>query len=128
LVNFAAVKIVLTILGLLSLVLGVVGIFLPLLPTTPLLLLSAWCFIRSSTKLYDWLLSHPYLGKYIRNFREHRAIPLRVKILSVTMVWLTIGYCIVAIVSEYLWEQLLMFVLAVAVTWRILSYATLKEE
>jgi uncharacterized membrane protein YbaN (DUF454 family) len=122
------VKIVLTILGLLSLVLGVVGIFLPLLPTTPLLLLSAWCFIRSSTKLYDWLLSHPYLGKYIRNFREHRAIPLRVKILSVTMVWLTIGYCIVAIVSEYLWAQLLMFVLAVAVTWRILSYATLKEE
>jgi uncharacterized membrane protein YbaN (DUF454 family) len=128
LVNFAAVKIVLTILGLLSLVLGVVGIFLPLLPITPLLLLSAWCFIRSSTKLYDWLLSHPYLGKYIRNFREHRAIPLRVKILSVTMVWLTIGYCIVAIVSGYLWAQLLMFVLAVAVTWRILSYATLKEE
>lgn len=127
-VNFAAVKIVLTILGLLSLVLGVVGIFLPLLPTTPLLLLSAWCFIRSSTKLYDWLLNHPYLGKYIRNFREHRAIPLRVKVLSVAMVWLTIGYCIFVIVSEHLWAQLLMFALAAAVTWRILSYATLKEE
>ena len=127
-VNFAVVKIVLTILGLLSLVLGVVGIFLPLLPTTPLLLLSAWCFIRSSTKLYDWLLNHPYLGKYIRNFREHRAIPLRVKVLSVAMVWLTIGYCIFVVVSEHLWAQLLMFVLAVAVTWRILSYATLKEE
>ncbi|MBR4854513.1 MAG: YbaN family protein [Alistipes sp.] len=121
-------KIVLTILGLLSLVLGVVGIFLPLLPTTPLLLLSAWCFIRSSTKLYDWLLNHPYLGKYIRNFREHRAIPLRVKVLSVAMVWLTIGYCIFVVVSEHLWAQLLMFVLAAAVTWRILSYATLKEE
>lgn len=127
-VNFAAVKIVLTILGLLSLVLGVVGIFLPLLPTTPLLLLSAWCFIRSSTKLYDWLLNHPYLGKYIRNFREHRAIPLRVKVLSVAMVWLTIGYCIFVVVSEHLWAQLLMFALAAAVTWRILSYATLKEE
>ncbi|MBR5812262.1 MAG: YbaN family protein [Alistipes sp.] len=121
-------KIVLTILGLLSLVLGVVGIFLPLLPTTPLLLLSAWCFIRSSTKLYDWLLNHPYLGKYIRNFREHRAIPLRVKVLSVAMVWLTIGYCIFVVVSEHLWAQLLMFALAAAVTWRILSYATLKEE
>ena len=127
-VNFAAVKIVLTILGLLSLVLGVVGIFLPLLPTTPLLLLSAWCFIRSSTKLYDWLLNHPYLGKYIRNFREHRAIPLRVKVLSVAMVWLTIGYCILVVVSEHLWAQLLMFALAAAVTWRILSYATLNEE
>ena len=127
-VNFAAVKIVLTILGLLSLVLGVVGIFLPLLPTAPLLLLSAWCFIRSSTKLYDWLLNHPYLGKYIRNFREHRAIPLRVKVLSVAMVWLTIGYCIFVVVSGHLWAQLLMFTLAAAVTWRILSYATLKEE
>ena len=127
-VNFAAVKIVLTILGLLSLVLGVVGIFLPLLPTTPLFLLSAWCFIRSSTKLYDWLLNHPYLGKYIRNFREHRAIPLRVKVLSVAMVWLTIGYCIFVVVSGHLWAQLLMFALAAAVTWRILSYATLKEE
>ena len=73
-------KIILLLLGILSLVLGVIGIFLPVLPTTPFLLLSATLFLRSSQKLYDWLLSHPYLGEYIRNFKEHRAIPLRVKI------------------------------------------------
>lgn len=126
-VIFASVKIVLTIIGLLSLGLGVAGIFLPLLPTTPLLLLAAWCFIRSSSRLYDWLLNHPYLGEYIRNFRENKAIPLRVKVVSVVMIWLTIGYCIVAVVEEYWWAQVAMLALAAAITWHILSYATLKK-
>ena len=126
-VIFASVKFILTILGLLSLGLGVAGIFLPLLPTTPLLLLAAWCFIRSSSRLYDWLLNHPYLGEYIRNFRENKAIPLRVKVVSVAMIWLTIGYCIVAVVEEYWWAQVAMLALAAAITWHILSYATLKK-
>ena len=126
-VNFAAVKIVLTILGALSLGLGVAGIFVPLLPTTPLLLLAAWCFIRSSSRLYDWLLNHPYLGEYIRNFRENKAIPLRVKVVSVAMIWLTIGYCIVAVVEEYWWAQVALLLLAAAITWHILSYATLRR-
>lgn len=126
-VIFASVKIILTIIGLLSLGLGVAGIFLPLLPTTPLLLLAAWCFIRSSSRLYDWLLNHPYLGEYIRNFRENKAIPLRVKVVSVAMIWLTIGYCIVAVVEEYWWAQVAMLALAAAITWHILSYATLKK-
>ena len=124
---FATVKRVLIIIGLLSVVLGVAGIFLPLLPTTPLLLLAAWCFVRSSPRLYEWLLNHPRLGEYVRNFRENRAIPLRVKILSVTMVWLTIGFCIIKVVSEWWWAQVALFLLASAITWHILSYATLKR-
>lgn len=126
-VNFATVKMVLIILGLLSLGLGVVGIFVPLLPTTPLLLLSAWCFVRSSERLYEWLINNRYLGEYIRNFREHRAIPLRAKILSVALIWLTIGYCVVAVVDEYWWAQIAMLLLAAAITWHILSYATLRK-
>ncbi|MBR2006404.1 MAG: YbaN family protein [Alistipes sp.] len=118
---------VLTIIGLSSVVLGVAGIFLPLLPTTPLLLLAAWCFVRSSPRLYEWLLNHPRLGEYIRNFREYRAIPLRVKIISVSMVWLTIGFCIIKVVSEWWWAQVALFLLAAAITWHILSYATLKR-
>ena len=112
----------------LSLVLGVVGIFLPMLPTTPLLLLSAWAFFRSSNRLYGWLMNHPRLGEYIRNFRQHRAIPLRVKIVSVSMVWLTIGYCIFAVVDKWWWAQVLMFLLAVGISWHILSFATLKRK
>lgn len=120
-------KHLLVILGTLSLGLGVAGIFLPLLPTTPLLLLAAWCFVRSSPRLYDWLLNHPRLGEYIRNFREYRAIPLRVKVVSVAMVWLTIGFCIISVVDEWWWAQALLFLLAVAITWHILSYATLRR-
>ena len=121
-------KIFLTILGLVSFALAVAGIFLPLLPTTPLLLLAAWCFVHSSPRLYDWLMQHPKFGPYIRNFRENRAIPLHVKVVSVALVWLTIGYCIVAVVDEYLWAQILLFVLAAAISWHILSYKTLKQD
>ena len=60
--------------GFLSLALGVAGIFLPVLPTTPFLLLSAALFFRSSPRAYQWLLNHKLLGPYIRDFRESRAI------------------------------------------------------
>lgn len=124
---FAPVNLFLAILGGIALVLGVIGIFLPLLPTTPFLLLSAALWVKASPALYRWLICHPVLGEYIRNFREHRAIPLRVKIYSVSLVWLTIGYCIVAVVDAWWWAQLLMFALAVGITWHILSFKTLRK-
>ena len=120
-------KIILIILGAISFGLAVAGIFLPLLPTTPLLLLAAALWIKSSKRLHSWLVNHRVFGEYIRNFTIYRAIPLRVKIYAVTMVWLTIGYCIFAVVNAYWWAQLLMALLAVAITWHILSYATLKK-
>ena len=122
-----AVKIFLTILGLVSFALAVAGIFLPLLPTTPLLLLAAWCFVHSSPRLYEWLMQHPKFGPYIRNFRENRAIPLHVKVVAIVMIWLTIGFCILAVVDEYLWAQIAMFALAAAISWHILSYKTLGK-
>ena len=72
-------------------------------------------------------MNHTRLGPYIKNYRENHAIPLRVKVVSVSMVWLTIGYCIVGVVDEYLWAQIAFTVLAVAVTRHILSYDTLKK-
>lgn len=125
--TFATVKALLIILGSISLALGVIGIFVPLLPTTPLLLLAAALYFRSSPKLYNWLLNHPRLGTYIRNFREHRAIPLRVKIVSVSLVWLTIGYCIIAVV-EPLWLRIALALLAMAITIHILSFKTLRNS
>ena len=124
---FAAMKSLLAVLGVVSLSLGVAGIFLPLLPTTPFLLLAAWAFVRSSPRLYAWLINHPHLGEYIRNFRENRAIPLRVKVVSVSLVWLTIGFCIVAVVEQWWWVQAALALLAAAITWHILSYDTLKK-
>lgn len=120
-------RIFLIIVGSVSLVLGILGMFLPLLPTTPFLLLSAAVWVKASPALYQWLLNHKVFGEYIRNFREHRAIPLRVKIISVSLVWLTIGYCIFAVVDEWWWAQVLMTLLAIGISWHILSFKTLKK-
>lgn len=114
-------------LGTLSLFLGVLGIFLPLLPTTPFLLLTAALYVRSSPRLYAWLLSQPHLGAYIRNFREHKAIPLRAKIVSVALIWITISYSIIFIVPQW-WLRLILLLIAAGTSYHILSFRTLKAE
>ena len=119
-------RIIFLFLGILSLVLGIVGVFLPVLPTTPFLLLSATLFLRSSQKLYDWLLSHPYLGEYIRNFKEHKAIPLRVKVVSVSLVWITLLYCALFVAREW-WMSAMFIAIALGVSVHILHYKTLNK-
>lgn len=114
-------------LGCISCVLGIVGIFVPLLPTTPFLLLSAALWVRSSPRLYGWLLAHPCFGEYVRNFRENRAIPLRAKVISLTLMWCTMLYCIFALLTAWWWAQATLLAVAVGVTWHILSFATLKK-
>lgn len=76
-------RVALMLAGGLALAIGVVGVFVPLLPTTPFLLLAAACFFRSSDRLYSWLVNHKWLGSYIRNYREHRAMTRRAKAVSV---------------------------------------------
>ena len=114
-------------LGSVSLVLGIMGVFLPVLPTTPFLLLAAAMYMRSSQRLYDWLMSHKHLGAYIRNFREHKALPLRVKVVSVTMVWATLLYCAIFVAKEW-WMSGMFIAIATGVTIHILSYRTLKKR
>ena len=120
-------KSLLVVLGALCLVLGVVGIFVPLLPTTPFLLLAAALWLRSSPRLHAWLLSHGRLGTYIRDFHEKRAIPLHAKILSVTLLWASMFYCIVSVVDRGWWAQLLLLAVAAGVPRHILSFATLRK-
>ena len=83
------------ILGFICVALGVLGIFLPVLPTTPFLLLAAWLFAKSSDKLYNKLLENKYVGNYIKNFREHRSIPMPTKIFAISMIWISIGISVV---------------------------------
>lgn len=118
-------KYILTALGLVALGLGILGIFLPVLPTTPFLLLAAALFLRSSRSLYDWLLNHPKLGPYISNFMVHKSIPLKIKIISVSMVWITLLNCAV-FVAEHWAFRLFFITLAVGITAHILSYKTMK--
>lgn len=80
--------------GSISLVLGVIGIFFPVLPTTPFLLLAGACYIRSSKRLYHWLIHHRVLGEYVRNYIEHRAVKKHAKIMAIVMIWTSIPFCI----------------------------------
>lgn len=119
-------NIILTVLGLVSLGLGILGIFLPVLPTTPLLLLAAALFRRGNRRLYDWLLNHPKLGPYITNFMKYKAIPLKIKVIAVTALWLTLLYCAI-FVAEHWAFRLFFIAIAVGVTIHILSYKTLRK-
>ena len=81
--------------GHLSMGLAVLGVFLPLLPTTPFLLLAAACYGRGSVRFYTWLLNSGTFGPMIRNWREHRAIALRHKLIAIAMVTLSMGATVV---------------------------------
>ena len=119
-------KYLLAALGLISLGLGILGIFLPVLPTTPFLLLTSFLFLKSSRPLYEGLMNHPKLGPYIKNFMVHKTLPLRVKIISVSMVWITLLYCAFFVAGH--WALGLFFILlAMAITVHILSYKTMKK-
>ena len=80
-------KVLLIVIGSVSLVLGVLGIILPLVPTTPFLLLTAACYVRSSDRLYNWLMTNKWFGSYIRNYKAGRGIPLKAKISVLVMIW-----------------------------------------
>lgn len=118
-------RFLLTVLGFISLGFAVLGVFLPVLPTTPLLLLAAALFLRGNRHWYEWLMSHPKFGPYIRNFTTYRAIPLKVKVVAVTMVWLTLLNCAVFVARHWIF-RLFFILLATAITIHILSYRTLK--
>jgi len=104
--------------------LGILGIFLPLLPTTPFLLLAAALFARSSPRFYNWLLNNRWLGSYIRNYREGKGIPLKAKILSITLLWLVILYSAFFVLKKWSFRILLIFI-AFGVTAHLL---TLKKR
>ncbi len=106
--------------GTLSLVVGIIGIFLPVLPTTPLLLLAAFCYYRGSKRLYDWLMQHPKLGRYIKNFRENKIIPRHAKVYILTLLWASLLFC--TYILDPILLKILMMVIAIGVTWHILSY------
>jgi uncharacterized membrane protein YbaN (DUF454 family) len=88
------VKLAYNVAGCVAVGLAVAGALLPLLPATPFLLLASACFVRGSDRLHAWLMNHRVFGAYIRNFREHRAMPMRAKVVTVAILWASIAYSI----------------------------------
>jgi uncharacterized membrane protein YbaN (DUF454 family) len=113
----AALRAILWFVGAVSLVLGVAGIFLPVLPTTPFVLLTAACWARASPRFHGWLLAHPRFGPLIDNWERHHSLPRKAKITALCVIALS------ATVSLYLvrhkpWLQLTVgAVLAIVALW-----------
>lgn len=103
--------------------LAFLGIFLPLLPTTPFLLLAAFFFLRSSERLYHWLLNHKIFGKYLQNYLDNRSIPLKIKIFTLFLLWVTILSTVLFFVNDFI-IKLLLIAIALAVTIHILRFKT----
>jgi uncharacterized membrane protein YbaN (DUF454 family) len=111
--------------GWLSVALGVIGIFLPVLPTTPFLLLAAACFARSSPRFYHWLVDHPRLGPWIGGYLNGEGIPLKGKVYAIGLMWISIG--VSCWLVPMVWARVFMGVSAVLVTVYILRQKTLRR-
>ncbi len=109
--------------GSLSLGLGVLGVFLPVLPTTPFLLLAAGCYLRSSRRLYDWLLATRFPGTYIRDWRSGKGLPRGLKISILVLLFVTIVCSAVFFVSA-LWLRILLGLVLIGVSIHILRLPT----
>jgi uncharacterized protein len=120
----STIKIILIIIGTLSIALGVVGIIVPLLPTTPLILLGAVCYVKSSESLYQKLIRNKWLGGYIKDFRENKGITKKNKAVSITMLWLSITASMLIMHMSFLISSILI-ITAVTVSAYILSFDTL---
>ncbi len=105
--------------------LGIIGILMPVLPTTPFLLLAAACYARSSQRFYHWLLNNKWFGNYIKNYIQRKGVPIKVNIIAITWLWITIGFSVVFAV-EFFIVRLILIVIAIGVSIHILCLRTLK--
>jgi len=107
---------VLAALGVFFVALGALGAVLPVLPTTPFLLLSAWCFARSSDNLYRWLHENRFFGEYLRRYRNGESLPLRTRAITIALLWLTLGASAAWAWTERPWLAALLGLIGTAVT------------
>lgn len=111
-------------LGSVFLLLGMVGVFIPVLPTTPFLLLTAFFYLRSSFRLYCWLVGHKVFGSYINDYMEHRAVKKRAKLAALVFLWfsMTVSIIVVPVIAV----KWLLPIIGIAVSAHILSLKTLR--
>jgi uncharacterized membrane protein YbaN (DUF454 family) len=112
--------------GTICVIIGAIGIFLPLLPTTPFMLLAAACYCRGSERMLKWLLNNKYFGSYIRNYREGKGMSAKSKTTAITTLWLTISLSILFI--RIFIMQITLLIIATAVTIYLLRMPTLKRR
>lgn len=115
-------RIILIVAGILFVFLGIMGIIFPIIPATPFFLVSAWCFMKTSDRLYHWLMFNRLFGHHLKNYLDGNGIALGVKIFLLTMAWLMISYLIF-----FVFAQKIIYVILVAVAIAI-SITILREK
>lgn len=128
------VRALLIVAGTVSLVFAAIGLVLPLIPTTPFLLLAVACYCRGSERLYTWLINNRWFGEYIRNYREGRGVPLKTKVVALTVLWATISISVFLLLPTLIlpmpiWIlQVLLLAITIAVSVHILRLPTYKKK
>ncbi len=113
--------------GTISLAFGIIGVFLPILPTTPFLLLTAACYARSSQRFYNWLINNKWFGNYIKHYHEGKGIPVKFKIFTISLLWITILTSVYFVINNF-WIKILLMIIAIGVTIHIITIKTYKHN
>ena len=119
-------KFVYIMVGSLSLILGIAGIFIPVLPTTPFLLLASVCFFRGSERMYRWLMNHKIFGAYIYSYLTYKAIPKKTKVGTMIFLWSTLMTSIILVSSLHI--RIFLLVVGIGVTAHLLMLKTLSHD
>jgi len=119
-------KLLLIISGLLAVALGTIGVFVPLLPTTPFLLLASYCFVRSSPRLHKWLMDHRLFGEYLQHYIKYRAVTKLTKIISISVLWITI--IITFVVIDNIYARIVLVVVLICVTTHLGMLKVMEKE
>jgi uncharacterized membrane protein YbaN (DUF454 family) len=112
--------------GTIFLGLGSLGIFLPILPTTPFLLLSAACYYKGSKRMHNWMMNNKWFGKYVRNYMEGKGISFQTKLFTIGFLWATIVVSVFFFV-DILVVQIVLFMIAIVVSIHIITLPTFKK-
>ena len=111
--------------GVFLVTIGVIGIFLPILPTTIFLILASACFVKSSPQTNDWLRNHKILGAYIKNYQDKSGLTIKAKVFNVALLWIMI-LSSAYFFTEELFIKLLLLAIAIGVTIHLLMVKTIK--
>lgn len=117
-------RIILIIIGTLSLIIGFIGVVIPVLPTTPFLLLAAACYMRGSKRIHNWMINNSVFGDFIRNYMERKGITIKQKIITISFLWITIGFSMYYLIDSFL-IKIALLIIAMVVSIHILLIHTL---
>ena len=113
--------------GFVCIAIGVLGIFLPLLPTVPLLLLAAACFARGSDRCYSWLIEHRHLGPMVQGYIDGKGIPIRAKLTALCLIWVSIPITVIFAIN-YTWGKAMLLLVGLAISIYLIRLPLRQEE